>query len=75
VRSENAPYKLYSQRKKGERIMEYDLKAMDREIKLIEESAGRLRKLGAGMEVVERNADSILAFAYLLKRNISDVLE
>ena len=55
--------------------MEYDLKGMDREIKLIEESVGRLKELGGGIEVVERNADSILTFTYLLKRNISDVLE
>ncbi len=56
-------------------MMEYDLKAMDREIKLIEASVEKLRKLGGGIEVIERNADSILAFTYLLKRNISDVLE
>ena len=55
--------------------MEYDLRAMDREIKLIEESVGRLRELGGGIEVVERNADSILAFIYLLKRSISDIVE
>ena len=55
--------------------MEYNLKAMDREINLIEESVGRLRELGGGIEVVERNADSILAFTYLLQRNISDILE
>jgi hypothetical protein len=75
VNSGNAPYKVHSQRRKGERMMEYDLKAMDREIKLIEESVERLRKLSGGIEVIERNADSILAFTYALKRNISDVLE
>jgi hypothetical protein len=56
-------------------MMEYDLRAMDREIKLIEESAKRLRELGSGIETVEKNADSILAFTFLLKRNISDVVE
>jgi hypothetical protein len=75
VRSGNAPYSLTHGEIKRERMMEYDLRAMDREIKLIEESVGRLRELGGGIEVVERNADSILAFTYLLKRNISDVLE
>jgi hypothetical protein len=60
---------------KRERMMEYDLRAMDREIKLIEESAKRLRELGSGIETVEKNADSILAFTFLLKRNISDVVE
>jgi hypothetical protein len=69
------PYSLTHGEIKRERVMEYDLRAMDREIKLIEESVGRLRELGGGIEVVERNADSILAFTYLLKRNISDVLE
>jgi len=55
--------------------MEYDLKAMDREIKSLEESAKRLKALGQGIETVERNAEAILAFTYSLKRNISDLLE
>jgi hypothetical protein len=55
--------------------VEYDLKAMDREIKSIEESAKRLKELGDGIETVKRNVDSILAFTFLLKRNISDLLE
>ena len=56
-------------------MMEYDLRAMDREIRLIEESVRRLRELGGGIEVIEKNSDSILAFTYALKRDISDVLE
>jgi hypothetical protein len=44
----------------GEESMEYDLKAMDLEIKAIEE---------------RRNADAILAFTYLLRRNVSDIIE
>lgn len=55
--------------------MEYDLKAMDVEIKTIEERAQKLRELGKGFEAVERNADSILTFVYLLRRNISDLVE
>lgn len=55
--------------------MEYDLKAMDLEIKAIEERAKRLKELGTGIEAVERNADAILTFAYLLKKNISDILD
>ncbi len=55
--------------------MQYDLKAMDREIKSIEESALRLKSLGQGIEAVERNVDAILSFVYLLKRNISDIIE
>ncbi len=55
--------------------MEYDLRAMDREIKEIEERTKRLRELARGIEVVEKNADAILAFTYLLRRNVSDILE
>ncbi len=55
--------------------MEYDLKAMDWEIKAIEERAIRLKELGAGIETVQRNADAILTFTYLLKKNISDMNE
>jgi len=55
--------------------MDYDLKAMDREIKAIEERTKKLKELGSGFVTVERNADSILTFVYLLKRNISDLIE
>ncbi len=59
----------------GREGMEYDLKAMDLEIKAIEERTKKLRELGNGFVAVERNADSILTFVYLLKRNISDLIE
>ena len=55
--------------------MEYDLKAMDSEIKAIEERAMRLKELGRGFEAVEKNADAILTFVYLLRKNVSDILE
>jgi len=55
--------------------MEYDLKAMDAEIKAIEERTKKLKGLGNGFEAVERNADSILTFVYILKKNISDLVE
>jgi hypothetical protein len=55
--------------------MEYDLKAMDLEIKAIEERTKRLKELGNGFMAVERNTDSILAFVYLLKKNVSDLIE
>ena len=55
--------------------MEYDLRAMDKEIKEIEEGTRRLRELAKGIETVEKNTDAILAFTYLLKRNVSDILE
>jgi predicted RNA-binding protein with PUA domain len=56
-------------------MMEYDLKAMDLEIRTIEEGTKRLKELGRGFEAVERNADAILAFTYILRRNISDIIE
>jgi len=55
--------------------MEYDLKGMDSEIRVIEESVNRLKALGQGIEAVEKNANAILAFIFLLKRNVSDILE
>jgi hypothetical protein len=58
-----------------EENMEYDLKAMDLEIKAIEERARRLKELGMGIQAVEKNVDAILTFTYLLKKNISDILD
>jgi hypothetical protein len=55
--------------------MEYDLKGMESEIVSIEKSAARLKELGMGVQAVERNADAILAFTYVLRRNISDIIE
>jgi hypothetical protein len=55
--------------------MEYNLRAMDSEIKAIEESAKKLKALGQGIETVEKNTEAILAFTFLLRRNISDLLE
>jgi hypothetical protein len=55
--------------------MDYNLREMDSEIKAIEESAKRLKALGQGIESVERNADAILTFTYILRRNVSDLLE
>jgi hypothetical protein len=66
---------MIAYRTKGREGMEYDLKAMDLEIKAIEEGAKKLKELGKGFEAVERNADSILTFVFLLKRNISDLVE
>jgi len=55
--------------------MNYDLKAMDVEIKAIEERTNKLRELGRGFEAVEKNAEAILTFIYLLKKNVSDIVE
>ena len=55
--------------------MDYDLKAMDLEIKTIEEGTKRLKELGRGFEAVEKNVEAILTFVYLLKKNISDIIE
>jgi hypothetical protein len=59
----------------GDESMEYDLKEMDLEIKAIEERTRKLKELGRGFEAVERNADAILAFTYLLRKNVSDIIE
>jgi hypothetical protein len=56
-------------------MMEYDLKAMDIEIKAIEERTKRLKQLGRGFEAVEKNAEAILTFVYLLRKNVSDIIE
>ena len=56
-------------------MMDYDLKAMDLEIRTIEERTKRLKELGHGFEAVERNAEAILTLVYLLKKNISDIIE
>jgi hypothetical protein len=58
-----------------EKMMKYDLKAMDIEIRAIEERTKRLKELGRGFEAVEKNAEAILSFVYLLKKNISDIIE
>ena len=55
--------------------MNYDLRAMDLEIKAIEERTKKLREPGRGFEAVEKNADAILTFIYLLKKNVSDIVE
>ncbi len=55
--------------------MNYDLKAMDVEIKAIEERTKKLRELGRGFEAVEKNAEAILTFIYLLKKNVSDIID
>jgi hypothetical protein len=55
--------------------MGYDLKAMDSQIGAIEEGARKLKELSTGFEAVERNVDAILAFVYVLKKNVSDVID
>ncbi len=55
--------------------MEYDLKAIHLEIKAIEERVIRLKEMGSGVETIERNANAILSFIYILKKNISDIIE
>jgi len=55
--------------------MDYDLRAIDLEIRAIEERTKRLKELGRGFEAVEKNAEAILTFVYLLKKNVSDIIE
>ncbi len=51
------------------------MKAMASEIKTIEERTIRLKELGRGFEAVEKNAEAILTFVYLLRRSVSDIVE
>ncbi len=55
--------------------MEYDLRAMASEIRAIEERTKKLQELARGFGAVEKNAEAILTFVYLLKKNVSDVVE
>ncbi len=55
--------------------MEYDLKAMALEIEAIEERTKTLKELARGFEAVEKNAEAILTFVYLLRKNVSDIIE
>ncbi len=55
--------------------MGYDLKSIDSQIEAIEKGAMKLKELAPGFEAVERNAEAILAFVYVLKKNISDMID
>ena len=55
--------------------MEYNIKAINSEIDLIEKSAKRVIELGSGVPAAERNADAILAFTHALKMNFPDIIE
>jgi len=61
--------------REGRIQVEYDLKAMALEIRTIEERTQRLMELARGFEAVEKNAEAILTFVYLLKKNVSDIVE
>jgi hypothetical protein len=45
------------------------------EIKTIEERTKRLKELARGFAAVEKNAEAILTFVYLLRKNVSDIVE
>jgi len=59
----------------GEESMEYNLKAIASQIEAIEEGAKKLKELAPGFETVDRNAEAILAFVYILKKNVSDLID
>lgn len=56
-------------------IDKYNFKSIDKQIKTIEEAAKEIKRLSGGMKAIDINADSILAFTYILSQNVSDVVE
>ena len=54
---------------------EYDIKAMADIIRSLRQDTEKLKEVGAGMPVVEKNADRILAGIKMLEININDVVE
>jgi hypothetical protein len=56
-------------------VEEYDIKAMAGLIESLRHNAEKLKEIGAGMPVIEKNADRILADVKMLEININDVVE
>jgi hypothetical protein len=54
---------------------EYDIKAMAEIIRSLRQDTEKLKEIGAGMPVVQKNADRILADIRMLEININDVVE
>ncbi len=55
--------------------MEFDLRAMDDKIRLMQKPAEELRGLGEAIPMVARNTARILASLKVLEINISDCLD
>lgn len=54
---------------------EFDIKAMAEIIRSLRHDTEKLKEIGAGMPVVQKNADRILADIRMLEININDVVE
>lgn len=53
----------------------YNFGRIDKQIRIIQDAAEEIKRLSGGVKAVDVNADSILAFAYILGQNVSDVVE
>jgi hypothetical protein len=53
----------------------YNFKSIDKQIKTIEAAAKEIKRLSGGMKAIDINANSILAFTYILSQNVSDVID
>jgi hypothetical protein len=54
---------------------EFDIKAMSDIVHSLRQDTEKLKEIGAGMPVVQKNADRILADIRMLEININDVVE
>ncbi|MGD9142248.1 MAG: hypothetical protein PVG61_00210 [Dehalococcoidia bacterium] len=54
---------------------EFDIKAMSDIVRSLRQDTEKLKEIGAGMPVVQKNADRILADIRMLEININDVVE
>ena len=54
---------------------EFDIKAMSDIVRSLRKDTEKLKEIGAGMPVVQKNADRILADIRMLEININDVVE
>ena len=61
--------------KRGSLTEEYHFKSIQDQIMTIEIAAKEMKRLSGGMQAIDTNADSILAFVHLLHQNVSDVVE
>ncbi len=51
------------------------IQAMEKRISEIHQCAAKLKEMGRGIPVIEKNARCILSFTHVLKFGISDIVE
>ena len=61
--------------KKTHLMDKYNFKEIDKQIKIIQEAAKEIKTLSGGMKAIDVNTDSILVYTYILRQNVSDVVE